>query len=304
MVYKGVRRGLPRETLGMFLVAYNKEIFDKAGMETPADLYEAGEWTWEKYRELAKELTIKDGDRFEQVGCNFPVFNEGFDITLKSWGLEEGLYDDNYTTINLTHPITYEAIDWLVDFVADGTMIKPGETQEFDWMASGKQALNHTATFGFPNFKETWDFEWDFAPEPSGKGGFFNVAGYDFYGISARTDDPEGAWEFIKFQNTPEMTLWWGEQFFGLPFHKSVSDEWLDTVRKNPPPSRGWDYIDDMADASVGVPNSIAQNIYLNEWDNKIVPVFRGDLRKEDILPEVKALIEKALAEGTYEVEE
>ena len=304
MVYKGVRRGLPRETLGMFCVVYNTSIFEEEGLETPAELFEKGEWTWEKYRELGAALTIKEDDRFERVGCNFPTFNEGFDMALRSWGHPEGLFDPLQTTCNLTDPVTVDFVNWLIDFVADGTMFKPGESQEFDWMASGRQAMIHDATFGFPNYKATWEFEWDFAPEPAGPGGFFNVAGYDFYGISARSDDPEGAWEFIKFQNTPEMTLWWGEQFYGLPFHQSVSDHWLDTVRGDPPPTKGWDFIDEMADASIGVPNTVAANYWLSEWDNKMVPMFRGDLSPDEVLPDVKAVVEEVLASGEFELEE
>jgi len=299
MVYKGTRRALPRETMGMFLIAYNKDIFDQAGVKNPADLYEAGEWTWEKWREVAGQLAKRSGDRFDMVGGNFPVFNEGFDISMRSWGLKGGLYDEALTTIKLTDPLTYEFTAWLQDVITkDKSIIPPGESQEFDWMASGKQAMVLDATFSIPNWRESWKFAWDFAPTPKGKGGFFEPAGYDFYGVNGKTKDPDGAWEFIKYQNLPDMTLWWGEKMFGMPFHKSVSDKWLTSVAANPPPSRGWKYMSDMANASIGVINTVAQQLYLNEWDNKIIPVFRGDQDAQKVFPEIKAEIEKALASG------
>jgi ABC-type glycerol-3-phosphate transport system substrate-binding protein len=299
MLYKGTRRALPRETMGMFLVAYNKDLFDQAGIQNPADLYEAGEWTWEKWREVAGQLAKRSGDRFDQVGGNFPVFNEGFDISMRSWGLKGGLYDEALTTIKLTDPLTYEFTAWLQDVITkDKSIIPPGESEEFDWMASGKQAMVNDATWAIPNWREAWKFAWDFAPPPKGKGGFFEPAGYDFYGINGKTKDPDGAWEFIKYQNLPDMTLWWGEKMFGMPFHKSVADKWLASVGANPPPSRGWKYMPDMANASISVINTVAQQLWLNEWDNKIIPVFRGDQDAQTVYPEVKTEMEKALVSG------
>ena len=30
-------------------------------------------------------------------------------------------------------------------------------------MASGKQAMTYNATFSIPNWRDTWEFDWDFA---------------------------------------------------------------------------------------------------------------------------------------------
>mgnify|MGYP001024309207 CR=1 FL=1 len=40
---------------------YNKDMFEREGLEDPYELYLAGEWTWDKVTELAKKLT-KDTD--------------------------------------------------------------------------------------------------------------------------------------------------------------------------------------------------------------------------------------------------
>lgn len=296
MLYKGKRLGLPRETMAVFLIAFNKELFAKAGIKTPLEYYKEGDWTWDRWRELSKAFTIRKDDRFEQVGCNFPVFREGMDVLLKNWGLSQGLYDDNFTQINLTDPKMYEIVQYFKEIITvDKSIIPPGEKSDIDWMASGKQAMTHDATFGIPNYKETWKFDWDFAPAPKGSAGALNVAGFDFYGINAKTKDPDGAWEWIKFMNLPETTLWWGENMFGLPFHKSVSDKWLGSVKKSPPPSEGWDTVPDIATASVGIPNTVAENLFQNEWDNKVVSVFRGEADAEATLTAVKSLVEAEL---------
>lgn len=43
------------------LTAYNKDMFEREGLEDPYELYLRGEWTWDKVTELAKKLT-KDTD--------------------------------------------------------------------------------------------------------------------------------------------------------------------------------------------------------------------------------------------------
>lgn len=41
----------------IMLSAYNKDMFERAGLEDPYDLWLAGEWTWDKVTEIAKKLT-------------------------------------------------------------------------------------------------------------------------------------------------------------------------------------------------------------------------------------------------------
>ena len=35
---------------GTYMLAYNKQMLDEAGLEDPNALYERGEWTWDKWR--------------------------------------------------------------------------------------------------------------------------------------------------------------------------------------------------------------------------------------------------------------
>ena len=45
-----------------YFTYYNKKVFEKAGVPTPDTYVEAGEWTWDKFIEVAKELATGDGE--------------------------------------------------------------------------------------------------------------------------------------------------------------------------------------------------------------------------------------------------
>lgn len=54
-------------------VIYIKKMFTDIGEKTPLELYREGKWTWSKFRELAKKLTVdSNGDGTPEVfGCNY-----------------------------------------------------------------------------------------------------------------------------------------------------------------------------------------------------------------------------------------
>lgn len=51
---------------------YNKKIFAKAGIPTPAEYVKKGEWTWEKYLEVAKKLSSGDGRQYGSIMYSWP----------------------------------------------------------------------------------------------------------------------------------------------------------------------------------------------------------------------------------------
>ena len=66
MVYKDDVYGL-RITSNNLALFYNKELFEKAGLEEPKD------WTWDDLREAAKKLTDPDNGIF---GLDLPVYDK------------------------------------------------------------------------------------------------------------------------------------------------------------------------------------------------------------------------------------
>ncbi|NLE43959.1 MAG: extracellular solute-binding protein, partial [Chloroflexi bacterium] len=65
----GKLMALPRETFGLYMRFYNKDIFEAAGVDTPDVDYDAGNWSWDVWREKAGQLTEFDGDRRVTMGA-------------------------------------------------------------------------------------------------------------------------------------------------------------------------------------------------------------------------------------------
>ncbi len=62
---------------GAYYTYYNKKIFEKAGIPTPTDYVKKGEWTWDKFAEVAKTLSTGDGQQYGGVLYTWMVCSMG-----------------------------------------------------------------------------------------------------------------------------------------------------------------------------------------------------------------------------------
>ena len=94
-------------------VFFNKTMFEDYGMETPLELYEAGEWTWETFRQSAMDVMDYDEEG------NVTVW--GFDSWVYDlWVLSNGgklveYTDDGGISLTLNDPKTVYALQFMQD---------------------------------------------------------------------------------------------------------------------------------------------------------------------------------------------
>ncbi len=70
-------------------LAFNKQMLEEANLEDPRDLYERGEWTWDKFREYCQVLTRDtDGDGVTDVYG----YGAWIGDALPSWYMSNGTY--------------------------------------------------------------------------------------------------------------------------------------------------------------------------------------------------------------------
>jgi multiple sugar transport system substrate-binding protein len=163
-VYDGRYYGVPRDAVTSF-VAYNKDIFDAAGLEYPD-----GDWTVADYRETAIQLTdaaneqyglggIEGGD-----GCmlwSHLSFNLGANITSDD-GKQVAGYMDTPESIN--------AMKWCLDLVTEDQVTSPaamGDQFGEITLMSGQVAMELISDWEIPALTEQTAFNWGVTTPPS-----------------------------------------------------------------------------------------------------------------------------------------
>lgn len=217
--------GLPFST-SPFLIIYNTDAFEAAGLEDPNALAARGEWTWEALATAAKAITDStDLYGFESADGN--VYAEGFWSTIfpiaRAYG--GGAWDAEGTCL-MNSPETVSAVQLYHDMVfADGSAVPPGEAATF----AGGQAAMRIGQISRVAQLDGATFGWDIAPMPSGPAGSGSVIGQAALAVFRNSPNADVALDFLAFMTnaTNSETM---SQFFP-PARASVlsSDTFLNS---------------------------------------------------------------------------
>lgn len=112
-----------------YMLAYNKQILDDAGLEYPEDLYERGEWTWDKWREYMIALTQDtNGDGvIDQYG-----YCSRWDFTVYNLLMSNGTSIASTATENLSSPEVGEVLDFMYNMWNVDKVAKAWNADDFD----------------------------------------------------------------------------------------------------------------------------------------------------------------------------
>lgn len=158
----GVQYGLPFSFSNVVLI-YNKELFDKAGVEYPTD-----NWTWADELEAAKKIRALGPMIF---GINQPIqFWEFYKMVQQNGG---SILNEDKTAFTLNSPQNVETLQFMVDRILKYNVM-PNDAQmagmgDWDLFSVERIGMIVTGTWSFSTFKEDCDFEWDIAIEPGQK---------------------------------------------------------------------------------------------------------------------------------------
>jgi len=172
-------------------IGYNKNMFDEAGIPYPED-----DWTMEEFLEIAKKLTVKDGDRTVQFG----IENFYLKDLLTAYGTS--LLDTETAAIKLDDPQTIKGIAFSQALVNDYNVQPTTAQQEglSNLFMSGVAAMRMTGPWDWVEYEKNADFEFDVVPLPIGSDkGTQSSAAYLPISINADTEYPEEAWELLEF---------------------------------------------------------------------------------------------------------
>lgn len=199
------------------VVFLNNRLLAKAELEAPT-----GEWTWEEFVEYAQAMTDPANDEYgfclmgtgDDPGTDYQFYP----FLFQAGGVmidEEGLsgFDTEAGT---------EALQFMVDLIHEYQVVPPGTTSAtantcIDLLAADKVGMwtNASLWLGFiRSFYENVDIT--IAPMPVDARASTLVGGTGI-GMSAITEHPDEAWEFIKFMVSDDVMRRWATAFEFTP---------------------------------------------------------------------------------------
>ncbi len=211
-------------------VLYNPSLIEAAGLEDPWDVYQAGEWTLEKWeREYAGALTTGEG--VERQWGRTPTPRTIRIENLWIWGFGGDVWNEDVTETVINEAEAIEAWNWMADTTKMGYTPTPAEAEEF---RGGAEMMNtERVAMGFfhreilPYLRE--DLVLAQVPLPSMPNGpTITRNPPEGPGIYSGSPHPDEAWEYVSFNTnrTHELLIL---AHYGDPTSPEVaeSDLWL-----------------------------------------------------------------------------
>ena len=183
-----------------FLVLYNKDLFQAAGLEDPNALAARGEWTWEALATAAKTIAATQ-DAYGLEGVDGNMYTTAWSTLtpiVRSYG---GDFWDAANNCTMNSPESVAALQFFHDMIfVDQSVVPPGEIGDF---FTGRSAM----TFGQISRLTKLDnaeFAWDIAPLPAGPVSQAITIGQAGLTIFNNSPQREAAIDFLAYLTNPE----------------------------------------------------------------------------------------------------
>jgi multiple sugar transport system substrate-binding protein len=193
-------------TVDTFALAYRPELLANASLKPPT--------TWDELAAAARKLSDTNAKRsgFCFTGASGPGSGQWFPINYYLWSHGHTLVkkDGDSWKVGVTQEALQAEIDWFNNLFASGATAKSmiaveslTDPQLVDGLAKGRCAMTLMAPQTFRKAKAA-DPTLKTAPMPDGlKDGATHLGGR-MLGISAASDHPDEAWEFVRYLNSTE----------------------------------------------------------------------------------------------------
>lgn len=277
MSFGGALYGLPYD-VGPWLIFYNKDMFEQAGLDLP----EPG-WTVDEFLAAAEALTGDDVHGFGLAPIDFSVFATATGAT----------YLAGDGTLNLTDPSAIEAAATLIGMVAESgtapivTGANPAimVSGRFD---AGNVAMQITGPWDMVNKNANVAFELGLTSMPRGDGPLRAATAGSGFGIATTSDHKDAAWRAIQVLTGPEAAAYLGSQGRALPSRIAQQPLWYEVAAA--------DVFGATEALTYSLENSAVYGITgnWNEVENLLnqyfVPAFTGDATVEETMQTIQSL--------------
>lgn len=266
--------GLPRD-ISTMVTYYNADLFKEAGLPTPKELAEQGNWNWDTFLESAQKLT--DAGK-QQYGVGFGNWwGPGWGYFINAAG--GSIFNEDRTACALDQPKAIQGATFAKQLY-DEKLLPASDAESENLFNAGKIGMYFNGRWFTPGVRTNAKFSWDVAEMPKGE---VNST-WLFWGpylINAKTTNPEAAWEALKQITSAEAMGKVADMGSNIPAR--TDDAAVNSFLKSTPPEnnqafiKGTDYA--VAEAPVWQGNwADFSSAVQKQWDQMIA----GQLSPEE----------------------
>jgi multiple sugar transport system substrate-binding protein len=277
--------------LNLHLLAYNAALFRQRNLPLPSD-----QWTFDRLRETAVQLTERSGDQTTVFG-----FDHATDLNnLLPWIWANGgeVFDRNEapTKSTMATPKVMAALQQLADLRLKQRAVptasdRAGRTISFQ---TGGLAMQQQGVSGLSGLVTQAKFEWDLQLLPKGSAPRAAIGGLIQMGIPAGTKLPQSAWHFMSYMIGPAGSQEMLRANQGMTPHKASFQEF---VKLGAPPKNRQAVLDAMATVRA-LPKAAALESKYPEYTRLFGDLFEGKKSVPETCTEIDRMMNAAIVGG------
>lgn len=235
----GALWGLPRD-VSTFVLYLNLDLINEAGADDPRELAKNGQWTWDKFLEVAEKVTALGSDIY---GYGANAWWGPYGVWLNAAG--GGFFNADRTACALDTAESVAGLTFQRSLYVEKKVAVPyGEDSEPPFMA-GRVAMFQNGRWATPGVRANAKFNWDAVELPTGPKGMGNWLFWGAYVVNANTKHPEEAWKLVQMLTTAEIQGMISELGTNIP--SRVSQEALDKFLTFTPPQNNQAFLNGLA---------------------------------------------------------
>lgn len=293
---KGAVYGLPKD-IGPFALAYNKDLFDAAGVTAPDP---ESPWTWDEFVAAAKKLTTGTGD--DKVYGSAP-----YSLESAVWSNGADWLNADHTKVTVTDPKFTEALQWVADLSLKQGVVPTSEEESslpsFQRFMDGKVAMMGVGPWNQGGFWADAKFNWDLMPWPVSpatgeRAVWYGGIGFGVANSSKDKEDASNLAAFLAFNEDAQRTNM--EQGQAVPnLIDMAKNEYL---KSDKAPANKEEFIRIIEDYGRRATQTYTYN---SEWfglfNSNLASVWTGEQTAEEYAASVQDEMQQMLDEGIAE---
>lgn len=299
--YNGTMYSMPQD-INTIILAYNKDLFDKANLTVPGD-----DVTWDEILKDAKLLTIDENGKNSTEA--------GFDKDhIKQWGISNfgsesdaevdpmcnsngvGMISADGKTAQLTDSSVVSSIKYLYDMIwtyhvsPDNATVPAGT----DIFVTGQCAIAPLASYLLYGYKSTTNLNYEVSQMPAGTSGkHFNAVQSKGISIYSKSKNIDAAWDFVKYVGSEECYKNVVEAGSGLSPIESVNKDVFLNLDFGPKTTKQV-YLDALNNPCP-VPNSIMNGEAYSEMGTGLAEIMANHETVDEGMPKMNEAIQEIL---------